>query len=195
VYTFARPMLPKLSNVQRLLIAVVAAVVLILILSIGLKKNGDTHAVLPADIVVDRALAVANAQGPDGGAVAPPTEARGQTMSYGQAVQFVLGRPLAAAEAVTRTAAYPVWLVVLQGQFVEHVPAAADGSAPAKDVLHSQMAIILDGDTTESLRRIMIAPAQPLDVSSLPLLTLPSGTPEPTTTPYVNPALIPTPTP
>jgi hypothetical protein len=184
----------NLTTGQRILIAVVGVVVLVLALSLGVKKGVDQTAVIPASVAMDRALAIANEPGPSGGSLTPPTEARGQISTYGQAYQFIFNQPLDPQDSAALGAAYPVWLVVLQGQFVEHVPASADGSIPAKDVLHSQMAIILDGDTTQSLARVMISPTQPLDVSSLPVLPLPTGAPAATTTPAPTSIFAPAPT-
>ena len=165
-----------------------------LALGLGLRKNGDTTAVIPASVIVNRALQIANEQGPSsGGSLTPPTEARGQVTTYGQAYQFIFNQPPPSGTSAPNPI-YPVWLVVLQGQFVEHVPASAGGSIPAKDVLHSQMAIILDGDTTESLATVMVAPGQPLDVSSLPVLPLPTGALAATTTPVPTSFFAPAPT-
>ena len=184
----------KLTVARRIIIAVLGVVLLVLVLSFGLKHNFDQTAVIPASIAVHRALAIANEQGPYGEAVTPPVEARGQATTYAQAIQFIFGRPLDPQESAAYNPNFPVWLVVLRGQFVEHVPPSADGSIPAKDVLHSQMAIILDGDSTQNIESVMLSPTQPLDVSSLPVLPLPTGAPEATTTPFTNPDLIPTPT-
>ena len=174
----------KLTNGQRLLIAIVGAALLILVLSLGVKKNADQSAVIPAGVAVDRALQVANEQRPSsGGSLTPPSEARGQVTTFGQAYQFIFHQPPDPNDSAAPNPVYPVWLIVLQGQFVEHVPASAGGATPAKDVLHSQLAIILDGDTTETLARVLVSPTQSLDVSTLPVLPLPAGGPGPTTTP------------
>jgi hypothetical protein len=184
----------QLTTGQRILIAVLGVVILVLVLSLGIKETADRTAVIPASVAVTRAIAIAYEQSPNGGAVAPPTEARGQATSYGEAYQFIFKRPPDAADSAAPNPVYPVWLVVLQGQFVEHVPASADGSIPAKDVLHSQLAIILDGDTTQSIDRVMIPPTQPLDVSALPVLPLPTGAPAATTTPQPTSIFAPAPT-
>jgi len=91
-------------------------------------------------------------------------------MTYGQAVQFVLGRSIDLNTQEYKIRNNAVWLLVLAGEFVEHVPSSADGIIPAKDVIHHQMAIILDGNTGEIIGRVMISPQKVLLVSSLPVL-------------------------
>jgi len=185
----------NLTTGQRVLIALFGLVVLVIALSLGLRKNPDTAPVIPASVAVSRALQIANQHGPSsGGSLAPPTEARGQATTYGQAYQFIFNRPPDPNDSSAPNPIYPVWLIVLQGQFVEHVPASADGSVPAKDVVHIQLAIILDGDTTESLASVMVSPTLPLDVSSWPVLPLPASGPGPTTTPEATSIFAPAPT-
>ena len=153
-------------------IGAVVVILVVVIIGVGLKAGSAQTSIVPASLAVQRSLDAANFQGPAGGAIAPPTEARGQVMTYGQAVQFIFGRPMDPNQSTAKLKDYPVWLVMLQGQFVEHVPAAADGSIPAKDVMHSQMAVILDGNTAEVLEQVMVSPANVLSVSAFPVLPL-----------------------
>jgi len=178
----------KLTTGQRILVGVSGVILLVIILSLslslGVRNSGNQSAVIPASVVVDRALQVANEQSPtSGGSLTPPTAARGQITTYGQAYQFIFQQAPDPSNTAAPNATYPVWLIVLQGQFVEHVPASAGGDIPAKDVLHTQLAMILDGDTTQTLAQVLVSPTRPLDVSALPLLPLPVGGPSATTTP------------
>ena len=66
----------------------------------------------------------------------------------------------------------PVWLVVLEGKFIEHVPPAPQ-NIPAKDVEHSQMALILDAKTGDAFESVLVSPQLPLDISTLPVLPMP----------------------
>ena len=157
---------------RQLRLGAVVVILLVVIVGVGLKAGSAQTSVIPASLAVQRALDAANFDGPMGGSTTQPTEARGQVMTYGQAIQYVFGRPMDPNQSIAKLKDYPIWLVVLQGQFVEHVPAAADGSVPAKNVIHSQMAVILDGNTAEVLEQIMVSPAKALAVSTLPVLPL-----------------------
>jgi hypothetical protein len=167
---------------------------LVVIVGVGLKAGRAQTSIVPASLAVKRALDTANFDGPIGGSTTQPTEARGQVMTYGEAIQFIFGRPMDPNESIAKLKDYPILLVVLQGQFVEHVPAAADGSIPAKDVIHSQMAVILDGNTAEVLEQILVSPAKALAVSTLPVLPVHSDAipPVPTKGPISTEAPYPT---
>lgn len=152
-----------------------SAIVIIVILTVlavlvGMKVTSAQSSVIPESLAVDRALVYTQDDGQFGGALVKPAEIRGQVMTYGQAVQFIYGRPISSGDVVTKIRDYPVWLVILEGEFVEHVPASADGKIPSKEILHTQMAIILDGNTGEVMEEVMISPQKKLSVSTLRLL-------------------------
>ena len=155
---------------HQLFMRILVILLISLIIGLGLKITSAQTSVIPPSLAVDRALAYAVDDRQVGGASTQPAEVRGQTMSYGQAVQLLFGRPIAANEAIAKIRDYPVWLVVLQGEFIEHVPSSADGSIPDTDVIHHQMAIILDGNTGEIIERVMLSPQKVLFVSNLPVL-------------------------
>jgi hypothetical protein len=122
-----------------------------------------------AQAAVAQALAAARDDG-FGGYVEPPEKIFGRQMTLGEARQFVFGAN--AGEYNARPASDLVWLVVLEGKFVEHVPAAPP-DIPAKDVAHSQMALFIDAISGDVFELTMIAPQQPLDLSTLPPLPTP----------------------
>ena len=148
---------------------------MILIVIIGIRSTSAQTSVIPESLALDRALAYAMDDMMVGGAITEPTEVRGRIMNYGQAVQFVFGTPISPNEGTYKIRNYAVWLVVLKGEFIEHVPSSADGSIPSKDVIHDQMVVILDGNTGEIIERVMISPQKALLVSNLPLLNKSSG--------------------
>ena len=155
---------------HRIFVSVLILALLVLIVSIGINKTGAQTSVIPADLALDRALTYSQDDGWVGGAAAPPQEVRGEPMTYGQAVEFVFGRPIDPNDGIYEIRDYPVWVVVLRGKFIEHVPSSADGSIPAKDVVHNQMVVILDGNTGEIMERVMISPREFLPVNGLPML-------------------------
>ena len=161
----------KQLPLYRIISWVILVMLTILIVVIGMKSTNAQSSVIPASLAVDRALTYALEDGQIGGMTTKPTDVRGQVMTYGQAVQLIFGKPIGSNDAVAKIRDYPVWLVILQGEFIEHVPSSADGSIPSKDILHTQMAIILDGNTGEIIERIMISPQKTLSVGSLPVLT------------------------
>ena len=163
-------MIKRLISTQSFAVVLVM-LLLVLILSMGINKTGAQTSVIPASLALDRALTFARDDGWVGGAVAQPAEARGQAMTYGQAVELIFGRPIDPNDSIYKNRDLQVWVVVLHGKFIEHVPSSADGSIPAKDVVHNQMVIILDGNTGEIMERVMISPQKVLSVANLPILS------------------------
>lgn len=171
----------------------------VIIFGIGITLAQGTGAAqtstVPADVAVSQALANTNDDGFFGGAVVAPSKLQGQLMTFDEARQFVLGRSIDASDGVSKFRNYPVWLIVLEGQFVEHVPAVP--GIPGKEVMHSQMAIIIDANTAEVMEKYLISPDQRLPTDSLQVLTIPSGVvpPVPTMAPVRTDVPLPTVTP
>jgi hypothetical protein len=138
---------------------------------LALKITSTQSSLIPESAAVERALLYAQEDGPIGGAAETPVEIRGQVLPYGQAVQIVFGTPISSKDANAKIRDELVWLIILQGRFVEHVPSSADGSIPPKDSLHTQMVIILDGNSGELIEQIMISPQKTLPVNQFPVLT------------------------
>ena len=46
--------------------------------------------------------------------------------AYGEAVQYKTTQPIPPQENIARTSDVPVWLILLQGNFVEHIPGRLD---------------------------------------------------------------------
>ena len=162
-------MIKQLMSGQKLIMILMLAL-LILIVSIGINKTAAQTSAIPASLALERALNYAQEDGGVGGAIAQPAEIRGQAMTYGQATQLIFGSPINPNDSIYKIRNYQVWVVVLQGKFIEHVPSSADGSIPSKDVVHHQMVVILDGNTGEIMERVMISPQKALSVKSLPVL-------------------------
>jgi len=150
---------------------VIVVILIILTIVIGMKVTSAQSSVIPESLAVDRALIYAQEGGPIGGAAEKPVEIRGEVMPYGQAVQFVFGASISSSDSKAKIRDDPVWLIILRGTFVEHAPASADGAIPAKDLLHTQMAIILDGNSGELLDQVMISPHKTLPMNQFPVLT------------------------
>lgn len=125
--------------------------------------------VISAETAAARALAAAQDDG-FGGYAEPPGKIFGKQMTLAEARRFVFGANAGAYN--DRPASEAVWLVVLEGKFIEHVPAAPP-DIPARDVEHSQMALLIDAKSGEVFERTMIAPQQTLDTSTLPPLPTP----------------------
>ena len=124
---------------------------------------------ISAETAVARALVAARDDGL-GGYAEPPARVFGKPMTLTEARRFVFGANTGAYN--DRPPDAPVWLVVLEGKFIEHVPAAPQ-NIPAKDVEHNQMALFIDATSGEVFERTMISPQQTLDTASLPLLPMP----------------------
>ena len=149
-------------------------VVLAVILAIGLllastRSVVAPQAAIPAETAARQALAAGRDTGL-GGYLAPPERILGMQMRFIDALRFVFGANV--GEDRSRPDGYPVWLVVLEGEFIEHVPAAPP-DIPAKDVTHSQMALLIDAQTGEAFESMLISPQHPLDTRSLPVLPRP----------------------
>lgn len=104
------------------------------------------------------------------GWLVPPEKAYGQVMTYDEAMLFVFGKPVEPNTKEFEKRNKTVWLIVLEGEFVEHVPASVGGDIPAKEVIHDQMVMLLDGETGEILREILPSPKMELPVNNLPVL-------------------------
>jgi hypothetical protein len=184
-----RQLVPRLILFWVFVVILIGAIIVMRHRTVSTKTS-----VIPASLARDCALASATDDKQVGGAVIPPTDVRGQVMTYGKAVQFIFGRPNSSDEGMAKIRDHLVWIVVLQGEFIEHVPASADSSIPAKDVIHSQMALLIDGNTGEMIERVMISPQKTLPVEVLPVLLPNSGTslPLPTAGPIVTEAPFPT---
>jgi hypothetical protein len=148
----------------------IIALLAMLSVFLGMKITNPQSSLIPKSVAVARALRYAQESGP-AGVAETPVEIRGQVLPYGQAVQFVFGTPISSKDANAKIRNELVWLVILQGTFVEHVPSSADGAIPAKDILHTQMVIILDANSGELLEQVMISPQKTLPVNQFPVLT------------------------
>ncbi|MCC7163103.1 MAG: hypothetical protein IT331_11455 [Anaerolineae bacterium] len=130
---------------------------------------------LAPDIAVARALTVAGEFDlPYGGLRGRPTEIYGRIMTYAEANDLLTGRPIAPNSLEIELADKQVWLILFQGNIVEHVPPVSDGSIPEKQVQHSQMTVVLDAFTGEMLRRTLLAPLIKFDVRTLSELPYPA---------------------
>jgi hypothetical protein len=168
---------------------------LILIIAVLIVGSGMAQTTtIPASTAINLALSYSKDGGKVGGLVDPPTKMFGKLMTYVEAV-YIFGQPINPGDAIAKMANNPVWLVVLQGKIVEHVPPAPD--IPEKDVMNTQMALIIDGNSGKVVERILISPQTTLSVASLPVLISPSGAvpPPPTKGPIFTEVPLPTATP
>ena len=157
------------KRILRGLVIGLAVVIAALLLFFRVRPVVAPALAVSTEAAVARALAAARDDG-FGGYTQPPGKIFGRQMTLGEARAFIYGANV--GEYNDRPASVPVWLVVLEGKFVEHVPAAPP-DIPAKDVAHSQMALILDAKTGELIESILQSPQQPLDSSTLPVLPTP----------------------
>ena len=110
-----------------------------------------------------------------------PSGIFGKVMKYGEAVQYKSTQPIPPQENIARTSDVPVWLILLQGDFVEHVPGAPGSPGiPEKDIHHNQIVLIIDGISGDIIETFWVSPQEALSMISLPALTPPSGTVSPT---------------
>ena len=124
-----------------------------------------------------------------------PSGIFGKVMQYGEAVQYKTTQPIPSQENIARMSDVPVWLILLQGNFVEHIPAAPGSPGiPEKDVYHHQIALIIDGVSGDFIEAFWVSPQEALSMNSLPALTPPSGTvpPAPTQAPIYTAVPLPT---
>ena len=124
-----------------------------------------------------------------------PSGIFGKVMKYGEAVQYKTTQPIPPQENIARMSDVPVWLILLQGNFVEHVPAAPGSPGiPEKQVIHKQIALIIDGVSGDIIESFWVSPQEALSINSLPALTPPTGTvlPSPTQAPIYTAVPLPT---
>jgi len=140
---------------------------------IGFSLRIDATKAQTTTISDDLALDIALSLSRDnrlGGWLSSPEKAYGQVMIYDDAVRFVFGKPIDPNTEQYKKRDEIVWLIVLEGEFIEHVPPSAGGDIPAKEVIHNQMVIILDGKTGDIMRRVWLSPQIKLPVTNLPVL-------------------------
>ena len=180
---------------KRFLISIAFSLSFLMIVVMSLTVNDGSQAkssLVSSEVAVARSLLYAEDDGRFGGFTELPVEIRGQVMTYDEAVKKVYGHSINENEGIYSLKDYPVWFVALRGSFVEHVPGAID--IPPKDVLHSQMVIILDGNSAEAFEVILISPTKELAVNSFPILPVPLDEPSniPTKMPIVEVTPVPT---
>ena len=124
---------------------------------------------IPGDLALHLALESSKDEGLGGWQI-PPEKVYGQVVTYSKAVQFIFDKPIDSSTKEYEKRDKTVWLVAFEGKFVEHVPTSAGGDIPAKDVIHNQLAVILDGNTGEVMRQVMPSPQTKLPFSNLPIL-------------------------
>ena len=137
-------------------------------------------AIISADVAVNLALSYGNSNiylEWDN----QPTGIFGKVKKYGEAMQYKTTQPIPPQENIARMSDVPVWLILLQGNFVEHIPAAPGSPGiPEKDIHHHQITLIIDGISGELIETFWVSPQEALSMISLPALTPPSGTVSPT---------------
>ena len=150
--------------------------------------------IISADVVVNLALSYGNSNiylEWDN----RPSGIFGKEMKYGQAVQYKTTQPIPPQENIARMSDVPVWLILLQGNYVEHIPAAPGSPGiPEKEIHHNQIALIIDGVSGDFIEAFWVSPQEGLPFKSLPALTPPSGTvpPAPTQGPIHTAVPLPT---
>lgn len=105
------------------------------------------------------------------------TDLRGAVMSYDDAISIVYQSPNAATQDNDSLRNRSVWLLIMEGDFVEHVPQTPD--IPAKEVPHTQMAVILDSITGEIIEEILLPKEKPLILDNLPKQDIPADLEKP----------------
>lgn len=171
-------------------------IALIVLIAVSFSSRAESTKAQTTTISDGAALELALSYSMDdglmGGRLTPPEKVYGEVMTYDEAVQFVSSRPIDPNTKKYEMRNKLVWLIVLEGEFIEHVPPSAGGDIPATEIVHNQMAIILDGKTGEIMRR-MLPPTQiKLPVTNLPVLQktdsaapeLPTSNPISTEVPY-----------
>ncbi|MBM3181687.1 MAG: hypothetical protein FJZ86_15250 [Chloroflexi bacterium] len=186
----------KKNNLRLLL-----TMVLIVLIAVSFSSRAETTKAqtiaISGDAALELALSYSMDDGLMGGRLTLPEKVYGEVMTYDEAVQFVSNRPIDPNTKKYEMRNKLVWLIVLEGKFVEYVPSSPDGAIPATEILHNQMAIILDGKTGEIMREILVSPQRKLPVTNLPVLQksnsaaseLPTRNPILTEIPY--PTLVP----
>ena len=150
------------------------------LLLIGAILIGKTVLAKPAIISADAAVNLALSYGNSNIYLEwdnRPSGIFGKVMKYGEAVQYKTTQPIPPQENIARMSDVPVWLILLQGNFVEHIPAAPGSPGiPEKEIHHNQIALIIDGVSGEIIETFWVSPQEALSMISLPALTPPSGT-------------------
>lgn len=160
----------KKSTSQLLIEVIVLLVSIAIIATLGSKDTKAQTSIIPNDLALELARKYSMDDGLVGGALITPKNAYGQVMTYDEAILFVSGKSIDPSTQIFTKRDISVWLVILEGEFVSHVPASVDGAVPAKDVNHRQMAIIMDAKTGELYRRTLISPQIQLLPADLPTL-------------------------
>ena len=160
---------------------VLAGLLLIGVIFIG-KTVLAQPAIISADTAVNQALSYGNSNiylEWDN----RPSGIFGKVMKYGQAVQYKTTQPIPPQENIAKMSDVPVWLILLQGNFVEHVPAAPGSPGiPEKVIIHNQISLIINGVSGDIIETFWVSPQEALSMNSLPALTPPSGTVSPAPT-------------
>lgn len=161
-------------------------IVLAGLLLIGAILIGKTVLAKPAIISADTAVKLALSYGNSNIYLEwdnQPSGIFGKVMKYGEAVQYKTTQPIPPQENVARMSDVPVWLILLQGNFVERIPAAPGlPGIPEKDINHNQIALIIRGVSGDIIEAFWVSPQEALPFKSLPALMPPSGTVPPAPT-------------
>ena len=156
------------------------------LLLIGAILIGKTVLAKPAIISADAAVNLALSYGNSNIYLEwdnRPSGIFGKVMKYSEAVQYKATQPIPPQENIARMSDVPVWLILFQGNYVEHIPAAPGSPGiPEKDIHLHQIALIIDGVSGELIEAFWVSPQEVLPFNSLPALTPPSGTVPPATT-------------
>lgn len=148
--------------------------IIILIIFSTFSSNTQTinaqEIIISNDVALQLAISYSTNDGLMGGAIIPPEKIYGQITTYNEAIQFVSSRPIDLNTKQYEIKDRIVWLILLEGKFVEYVPPSAGGDISATEVIHNQMVIILDGTTGEIMREILISPQRVLPVTGLLVL-------------------------
>lgn len=151
----------------------VLGIVMVLIYQTSIVEKVEAGDLAP-DVAVARALTVAEEYAlPYGGLRGKPTEIYGKVMTYAEANGLILGEAIDPNSAEADLADKQVWLILFNGDIVEHVPAAIGGDPPAKEVQHSQMTIVLDALTGDMIQKTLLSPQKEFDVQTLSALEYP----------------------
>ena len=168
------------------------------LLLIGAILIGKTVLAKPAIISADAAVNLALSYGNSNIYLEwdnQPSGIFGKVMKYGEAMQYKTTQPIPPQENIARMSDVPVWLILLQGNFVEHIPAAPGSPGiPEKDIHHNQIALIINGVSGDIIETFWVSPQEAFSINSLPALTPPTGTvlPSPTQGPIHTAVPLPT---
>jgi hypothetical protein len=174
-------------------VVVVCAVLVTAIMGGPLSFAAGPPGAMSESTAVQQAVMYASAGIPLGGRLqGEPTEVRGQVMGLKDAQRF---RPGVVFDAETmRQPDRQVWLIAIKGQIEVQVEVAPGPGRPiAKEPVYDQMIIRMDARTAEFMGDEDSPVGHEIDVSSLPILHLPTGSvpapaPKPTPGPPVTPA-------